>query len=54
VPDVANTAIVERIASFSKKDFILDLRPFVPLNERDQLPGFFDLAQEQIRKELTP
>jgi len=54
VPDVTNTAIVKRIASFPKKDFVLDLRPFVPSNEREQLSGFFDLLQEQIRKELAP
>jgi hypothetical protein len=47
---VDDAAVLERIASFPKKDFILDLRPFVPANERERLAGFFDLVQDQVRK----
>lgn len=46
--DVAN-----RVASFSKKSFVLDLRPFVPLHERARLPDFFEMAQAQIQKALA-
>lgn len=54
MPNATNADIIERISSFSKKDFVLDLRPFVPLNERDRLTEFFEIVQEQIRKALTP
>lgn len=54
ITDITNADIVDRITAFPKKDFVLDLRPFVPLNERDRLPGFFEIVQEQIRKALMP
>lgn len=50
ISEVTNSAIVKRVASFSQKDFVLDLRPFVPLNERDRLPEFFEILQAQIRQ----
>ena len=52
ISEAANADIVKRVASFSKKDFVLDLRPFVPLNERDRLPEFFDILQAQIAQRL--
>jgi predicted nucleotidyltransferase component of viral defense system len=52
IPEIANSDIVERVASFPKKDFVLDLRPFVPLNERDRLPEFFEILQAQIKQAL--
>lgn len=54
MPNTTNADIIERISSFPKKDFVLDLRPFVPLNERDRLTEFFEIVQEQIRKALIP
>jgi predicted nucleotidyltransferase component of viral defense system len=45
-----NADIVKRVSSFPKKDFLLDLRPFVPLNERDRLPEFFEILQSQIEQ----
>ncbi|MBI5824069.1 MAG: nucleotidyl transferase AbiEii/AbiGii toxin family protein [Chloroflexi bacterium] len=53
ISEVSNSAIIERVASFSKKDFVLDLRPFVPLNERDRLSEFFDILQVQIKQAFT-
>lgn len=47
---ISNADIVKRVASFSKKDFVLDLRPFVPLNERECLPEFFEILQAQIEQ----
>jgi predicted nucleotidyltransferase component of viral defense system len=49
---IASADIVKRVASFPKKDFVLDLRPFVPLNERDRLPEFYEMVQAQIEKAL--
>lgn len=54
ISTATNKDIIERIASFPKKDFVLDLRPFVPSNERDHLPELFEILQEQIRKALHP
>jgi hypothetical protein len=49
---ITNADIVNRVASFSKKDFVLDLRPFVPLDERDRLAEFFEIVQAQIKQQL--
>ncbi len=54
ITDATNADIVERISAFPKKDFVLDLRPFVPINERDRLPELFEILQAQIRKALNP
>ena len=53
ISEVTNSDIVERVSSFPKKDFVLDLRPFVPLNERDRLPEFFGILQAQIKQVFT-
>ncbi len=53
ISEIANSDIIGRVASFSKKDFVLDLRPFVPLNERDRLSEFFDILQAQIKQAFT-
>lgn len=44
--------IIQRIASFNAKDFILDVRPFVPVNEREKLPEFFKYVQDYIQQKL--
>ncbi len=38
---VTSKDILRKIEDFPKKEFILDLRPFVPLNEREKLGDFF-------------
>ena len=53
ISKITNADIRKRVASFSKKDFILDLRPFVPLNERDRLADFFEMVQTQIESILA-
>lgn len=50
---VSNKDIVERVASFPQKDFVLDLRPFVPQNERERLGDFFEYVQSQIKQTLA-
>ncbi len=52
IVEVTNADIIQRVAMFPKKDFVLDLRPFVPLNERDRLLEFFEVLQEQIKQAL--
>lgn len=50
IADTAPQDILKRVASFPRKDFVLDLRPFVPLNERERLPEFFDVLQAHIQQ----
>ena len=49
---IANEDILARVASFSKKNFTLDLRPYVPMDERGRLPEFYEFLQEQIKLSL--
>lgn len=44
--------ILERVEQFSKKDFVLDIRPFIPVNERDRLRDFFDYIRDYLIKSL--
>ena len=44
--------ILKRIESFPKNNFVLDLRPFVPLKERKELGSFFDFVRDFLRKNL--
>ena len=44
--------IFKKLDSFAKKDFILDLRPFVSINEREKLGDFFDYLKDYIRESL--
>jgi len=44
--------VLKRVESFSKKDFILDLRPFVAIGERDRLGDFFDYVKKYLQKNL--
>ncbi|MFZ5858815.1 MAG: nucleotidyl transferase AbiEii/AbiGii toxin family protein [Chloroflexota bacterium] len=53
ISNFVNADILKRVASFPRKDFVLDLRPFVPLNERDRLPDFFEMVQSQIQNALA-
>ena len=45
--------LVGRIQSFPVKDFIEDLRPFVPFSDRDQLAERFALIQSALIQSLT-
>lgn len=44
--------ILERIKQFSEKDFILDVRPFVPSNQRKKLPEFFSYIKDYLKEKL--
>lgn len=52
ISSINKTDIVKRVASFSKKDFVLDMRPFVPINERNRLPEFFEVVQAVVQQKL--
>lgn len=38
----------ERLAEFSERDFVNDLRPFVPVNEREKLPALFSYIKQYL------
>lgn len=44
--------LLSRISNFSKSDFVLDLKPFVPINQRDRLSEFYDFVVEFIKQRL--
>jgi predicted nucleotidyltransferase component of viral defense system len=44
--------LITKILSFSKEKFVLDLRPFVPINEREKLADFFEYTVSFLKKRL--
>lgn len=44
--------LLSALESFKKGDFIIDLRPFVPINEREKLDDFFDYVKAYLVKYL--
>jgi len=50
--DTKEKEIKKKIEKFSLKDFILDLRPFVPENEREKLADFFEYAKDYLLKNI--
>lgn len=49
---VASVSVLKRIDEFSERDFVLDVRPFVPLGEREKLPEFFLYICDFLKKRL--
>lgn len=44
--------LIEKINKFSKEKFILDLRPFIPINEREKLADFFNYTVSYLQNKL--
>lgn len=44
--------VLKRLDEFPKKDFVLDLRPFVAVEERDKLEKLYDYALDYIKDKL--
>lgn len=44
--------ILERIRQFSEKDFVLDVRPLVPVDERNKLPDFFNYIRDYLKEKF--
>ena len=47
------TKLLKNISKFSKKDFIQDLRPFVPVSEREKLADLFDFIIRYLEERFT-
>ena len=52
IKGINKTQIIKRVEQFSEKQFILDLRPFVPIHERQRLPKFFAYIKDYLRENL--
>lgn len=46
------SSLVERIKSFSKEGFIKDLKPFVPINEREKLRELFEYVVAYLENSI--
>lgn len=44
--------LITKINKFSKEKFVLDLKPFVPINEREKLAGLFDYIISFLKNKL--
>jgi len=52
IDEFSGNNLIDRINKFPKKQFVLDLRPFVPINQRGQLEEFYDYVLAFIKKSL--
>lgn len=44
---------IKRLNSFTKEEFVKDLRPFIPINEQDKLGDLFDYVKTYLIKSLS-
>lgn len=44
--------LIEKIKNFGKEQFIQDLRPFVPINQRNDLADFYDFVIEFLTQKM--
>ena len=49
--DVAK--LIDRIETFGEKDFVMDLRPFISIGEREKLPEMFRYTQQYLKQKLA-
>ena len=45
--------LIERLDDFTKEDFITDLRPFIPITERNKLSNLFEYIKAYLIKSLS-
>jgi len=50
--DINKDKIIKRVSQFSKKVFVLDVRPLVPVDGRDKLEDFFDYIKDYLREKF--
>jgi len=46
-------SLIDKISKFPKKQFVLDLKPFVPVDQRERLEEFYDYVLAFIGKSVT-
>ena len=45
--------IIKRVDSFTEKEFVTDVQPFVPIPEREKLPQFYAYLKDYLKKYLS-
>lgn len=50
IHDINSKMLEERLVWFSKKDFVRDLSPFVPRDERENLSSFYNYIIQYLRE----
>jgi predicted nucleotidyltransferase component of viral defense system len=53
IDDFDKLALIEKIKNFGKNQFVLELRPFVPINQRDALGDFYDYVVNYLCQKLN-
>mgnify|MGYP000017517084 CR=1 FL=1 len=49
---ITRDKIRKKFKKFSEKEFVLDMRPFVSVNERSKLPEFFHYVKDYLKEKL--
>ena len=50
--DVNKEMILKKVENFPEKDFVLDMRPLLPANQREKLKDFFGYLKEFLNEKL--
>ncbi len=45
--------LLKRLNTFNKEEFIIDLKPFVPINERNKLDKLFDYVMDYLKNSFN-
>lgn len=51
--NIGKHAILENIEKLSKKEFILDMRPLLPIQQRNKLASSFDYIKDYLSKKIN-
>ena len=51
--NISRDDILKKVKGFSKKNFVLDLKPLVPADEGGKLESFFNYIQDYLEKKLN-
>ncbi len=52
ISEITPTQILDKVLEFPEKEFVTDLRPFIPQNERASLPEFFRYLKDSLQQAL--
>ncbi len=52
IKNIDRDIILDKVRNFPEKKFILDLRPFIPISERNKLNDFFNYLKDYLEQRL--
>lgn len=52
IVEFSKEKLLDRVSNFPKSQFVLDLKPFVPINQRDRLLEFYDFVLAFVNEKL--